>query len=270
MLGGEFARRAGGKGANQAVAAARAGAQVTFVGRHGDDEFGRTAKGGLRREGIDVRHFRACPGISSGLALIIVGGRKRENLIAVAHSANDQLTAADVRAAAVAFAKADAVLCQLEVPLAAVEAAAVLAQRHNVPFLLNPAPARKLPASLLRRVHTLTPNETEAEALTGAPDTGVAARLLRRRGCGRVLVTLGARGAWLCADGEERLVRSLRVKPVDTVGAGDCFSAWLAVGIAEGMAIGPAAERAARAAALAVTRPGAQAGMPCHADVSAQ
>ncbi len=267
QLGGEFARFAGGKGANQAVAAARAGAHVTFVGRHGDDEFGGTAKAALRGEGVDVRHFRQCAGAPSGIALIFLGGRTRENLIAVARSANDQLSADDVRAAASAVGRAQAVVGQLEVPLAAVQAAAELAAQHGVPFLLNPAPARKLPARLLRRVHTLTPNEAEAEALTGLRDPAAAARALRARGCRNVVVTLGARGAWVCAEDGEWPVRAPRVKPVDTVGAGDCFTAWLAVGVAEGISLKAAVERAVQAAALAVTRAGAQAGMPLRGEV---
>ena len=262
LLGGEFAQHAGGKGANQAVAAARAGARVTFVGRHGDDDFGRTAKAGLKREGIDVRHFRESAGVPSGIALILIGGRTRENLIAVAKSANDRVSVEDVRAASTVIARCDAVLCQLEVPLAAIEAAAALAAKYGVPFILNPAPARKLPARLLRRVHTLTPNESEAHALTGLLEPVAAARALRRSGCGNVVITLGARGALVCDASGERWVRAPRVKPVDTVGAGDCFSAWLAVGIAGRIELGLAAEWAVRAAALAVTRPGAQAGMP--------
>jgi ribokinase len=267
LPGGEFARHAGGKGANQAVAAARAGARVSFVGRHGRDDFGRAARAGLRREGIDARYFRECSEAPSGVALILIGGRSRENLIAVARSANDRLTAADVEVADRVIARADAVLCQLEVPLEAVEAAARLAAQHGAPFILNPAPAKKLPARLLRMVHTLTPNETEAEALTGLGDPAEAARKLCRRGCGQVVLTLGARGAWVCGEQEEGLVRAPRVRPIDTVGAGDCFSAWLAMGIAEGMALRAAAERAVRAAALAVTRPGAQSGMPFRVEV---
>jgi ribokinase len=267
LLGGEFARHAGGKGANQAVAAARAGARVSFVGRHGNDDFGRAAKAGLRREGIEVRHFRQISEAPSGIALILIGGRSRENLIAVARSANDRLAAADVEEAEAVIAGADAVLCQLEVPLPVVEATAAMAERCGVPFILNPAPARKLPGRLLRRVHTLTPNETEAETLTGERDVAAAARLLRRRGCGQVLVTMGARGVWVCsAEGEGR-VKAPQVKPVDTVGAGDCFSAWLAVGIADGLGIMMAAERAARAATMAVTRAGAQTGMPFRGEV---
>lgn len=269
LLGGAFARHAGGKGANQAVAAARAGARVVFVGRHGADDFGRVAKASLRGEGIDVRHFRATADAASGVALILLGGRSRENLIAVARSANDQLSAADVREASTAIAHADALVCQLEIQLVAVEAAALLAARHGVPFILNPAPARKLPAKLLRRVHTLTPNEAEVEALTGLRDPAAAARTLRGLGCRNVVVTLGARGAWICTEDGEGLVRAPRVRPVDTVGAGDCFTAWLAVGMAEGMTIKAAVQRAVRAAALAVTRPGAQAGMPRRAEVGA-
>jgi len=266
-LGGDFARYAGGKGANQAVAAARAGAKVAFVGLHGDDDFGRAARAGLRAEGIDVRHFRRCAEVPSGIALILFGGRSRENLIAVARSANDRLSATDVEEAASVFARSDAVLCQLEVPMAAVDAASKMAAHHGIPFILNPAPAGNLPARLLRRVHTLTPNETEAAELTGSNDPAKAARLLRARGCRQVLVTMGAGGAWVSSPDYEGQVRAPRVRPVDTVGAGDCFSAWLAVGIAEGLSIQHAVERATRAASLAVTRPGAQAAMPFREEV---
>jgi ribokinase len=241
---------------------------VTFVGRHGDDDFGRAAKAGLKREGIDVRYFRESAGVPSGVALILVGGRSRENLIAVAKSANDRVTAEDVRAASAVIARCDAVLCQLEVPLAAVEAAAALAAKHGVPFILNPAPARKLPLRLLRRVHALTPNESEAQVLTGLREPVAAARALRRSGCANVVVTLGARGALVCDAAGERRLRAPRVKPVDSVGAGDCFTAWLAVGIAEHLDIGLAAELAIRAATIVVTRPGAQAGMPRRTEVA--
>ena len=249
LLGGAFARFAGGKGANQAVAAARAGARVTFIGAHGDDDFGRAAKAGLRKEGIDVQFFRQKSGVASGIALILLGGRDRQNLIAVARSANDTLTAADVRAARQIFRQANAVVAQLEVPLAAVQAAAELAHAAGIPFILNPAPARKVPAKLLRLVDTLTPNEHEVHVVgTGAK---------------RTIVTLGARGVQI---GKLR-IPAPKVKPVDTVGAGDCFTAWLAVGIAEGLSLEDAAHRAVRAASIAVTRPGAQPGMPYRREV---
>jgi ribokinase len=262
VKGGEFAQFAGGKGANQAVAAARAGARVIFVGAHGPDVLGRAAKAGLRHEGIGVRHFVEKPGVSSGVALIFVGGKKRENMIGVARSANDVLTPSDVRRAEPEIRRAKVVLAQLEVPLAAVEAAAKLAEKHAVPFVLNPAPAAKVPASLLARTYALTPNEHEARIMTGRRDPREAARLLLRRGCRLVVVTLGARGAFICTPDGEALVPAPRVVAVDTVGAGDCFSAWLAVGIAGGLAPKEAVHRANCAAARAVTRPGAQTAMP--------
>ena len=251
LLGGEFARFAGGKGANQAVAAARAGARVTFIGAHGNDDFGYAAKAGLRREGIDVRFFRERRPAPSGVALILIGGRDRHNQIAVARSANDTLSAADVRAARSVFRQADVVVAQLEVPLPAVQAAAELAREAGIPFILNPAPARKLPAKLLRLVDTLTPNEHEFKIVG--------------KGARRAVVTLGSQGVRI---GKLR-IPSPKVKPVDTVGAGDCFTAWLAVGIAEGLSLEDAARRAVRAASIAVTRPGAQPGMPYRREVRA-
>ncbi len=267
LAGGDFAQHAGGKGANQAAAAARAGAKVAFIGRCGRDEFGRAAKAGLRREGIDVVHFHETNAAPSGIALILIGGQSRENMIAVARSANDRVTAADVLAAERVIARADVVVAQLEVPLAAVEAAASLAKQHGVPFILNPAPARKVPARLLRSVDTITPNAHEAEFLTGKPQPEAAAAELLRRGCRRVVVTLGAAGALLFDEHGSRRLAAPRVQAVDTVGAGDCFTAWLAVGLAEGLDFVAATQRAARAAALAVTRAGAQAGMPRRGEV---
>lgn len=262
VTAGEFARHAGGKGANQTLAAARAGAKVTFIGAHGADDFGRDAKAGLRREGVDVQFFLEKKGEQSGVALILVGGRSRENVIAVARSANDRLSAEDVHAAEARFRRADVVLAQQEVPTEAVEAAAELAARHEVPFVLNPAPARKIPQRIMRRVFALTPNEEEVRLLTGEADIRTGARVLLRRGCASVAVTLGARGVLLCDGTGERFIRAPKVQAVDTVGAGDCFSAWLAVGIAEGLSMQTAVERAVRMASIAVTRSGAQAGMP--------
>ena len=262
LAGGEFARYAGGKGANQAVAAARAGAKVSFIGAHGDDEFGRTAKAGLRKEGVDTRHFKQIKSAPSGVALIILGGKSRQNLIACARSANDAVSAEDINRAASLFHGASAVVCQLEIPLEAVEAAARLSAEQGVPFILNPAPARRLPARLLRMVHTLTPNEHEARLLTGEKNLACAAKKLLKTGCKQVVVTLGARGALVTDGNGTRMVPAPKVSPVDTVGAGDCFTAWLSVGIAEGMPLDAAARRAARAASIAVTRHGAVAGMP--------
>jgi ribokinase len=268
VAGGPLLRYGGGKGANQAVAAARAGARVTFVGARGDDDFGAAAAAALRREGINLAHFTARRGAGSGVALILVGGATRENQITVARSANDLLRPADVSRAASAIAKAGAVVAQFEVPLPAVTRAAALARKSGVPFILNPAPMRKLPASLLRQISVLVPNEHEAALLTGERDAKRAANMLLAAGCGAVVVTLGAKGA-LIAQGGELLARPApRVRPVDTVGAGDCFTGWLAAGIAEGLTLPDAAARAIIAASISVTRPGAQASMPKRSEVA--
>jgi len=267
VLGGEFVRAAGGKGANQAVAAARAGARVTFVGARGTDDFRSAAERGLAKENIDVRSFLVKKKRPSGIALILIGGKDRQNVIAVARSANDDLAARDVRRALARSKTVGCILCQLEVPLATVTAAAKIAERRGAPFVLNPAPARALPRSLLKLVHTLTPNEHEARILTGSKDPRKAASLLQKMGCENVVVTLGSRGALVATPQEVAIVRAPKVRAVDTVGAGDCFSAWLAVGIAEGLTLHDAAARAVRAASLAVTRRGAQAAMPYRREV---
>ena len=262
LLGGDFRQSHGGKGANQAVAAARAGGKVVFVGARGDDDFGRSAAAALKVEGIDVRRFAIKPGAPSGVALILVGGRTRENLIGVAASANDALGVDDLRALEAEFPKAGVVVAQLETPLPAVREAARLARRHGVPFLLNPAPARVLPGALLKQVDVLTPNEHEAAAMTGIGDPRRAGLRLFRQGCRHVVITLGAKGALLVDGDGVRLFPAPKVKPVDTVGAGDCFTGWLAVGLAERLPIAAAIGRALRAASLSVTRPGAQDAMP--------
>ncbi|HEX4139653.1 MAG TPA: ribokinase [Candidatus Methylacidiphilales bacterium] len=267
VAGGPLLRYGGGKGANQAVAAARAGARVTFIGARGDDDFGAAAASALKREGIDITHFAVRRGAGSGVALIIVGGAARENLITIARSANDLLRPADVARASSAITKAGAVVAQLEIPLTAVAKAATLAHKHRVPFILNPAPVRNLPASLLRHVSVLVPNEHEAALLTGERDPKCAAKMLLAAGCGAVVITLGAKGALIAERGELRMIPAPRVKPVDTVGAGDCFTGWLAAGIAEGLPLAAAAARAAVAASISVTRPGAQASMPKRKEV---
>jgi len=267
LLGGEFHRFPGGKGANQAVAAARAGAQVCFVGACGDDDFGRQAIASLLREKINLNHFRVRKNHPSGIALILIGGHSGENLISVARSANDSLSARDIEAAGPEFKKAQVVIAQLEVPLEAVLASAGLAHRAGVPFLLNPAPARPLPRSLWKKVFAVTPNEHEALLLTGECTLEKAGQKLLQFGCRKVIITMGARGALLIdADGAKRFPAP-KVKAVDTVGAGDCFTAWLGVGIAEGLPLEAAIRRALQAASLAVTRAGAQSSMPYRREI---
>ena len=267
LLGGEFQQFHGGKGANQAVAAARAGARVTFVGARGNDDFGRKAAEALRREKIDIGPFAVHKGESSGVALILLGGQSRENIIGVARSANDALSKKDLAAALPNFRTARMVVAQLETPLAVVAEVARLARRFGVPLLLNPAPARRLPRSLLRLVDTLTPNEHEAALLTGEADIERAGLALVRAGCRRVVVTMGAKGALLVTADRVQHFSATKVKAVDTVGAGDCFTAWLAVGLAEELTLDAAIARALSAASLSVTRPGAQTSFPCRREV---
>lgn len=263
VLGEKFIMTAGGKGANQAVAAARLGADVTFVARLGRDMFGDKALAGFEAEGIHTDYIVRDADEVSGVALIVVD-RRAENIIAVAPGANGRLSPADVRAAEAAIQNADCLLLQLEIPLATVHVAIELAHRYNVQVLLNPAPATVLPADVLRLVDVLTPNESEAAHLAGCSEyiaTEVLPRL-QARGPSSVIVTLGSRGCDVLTDEQGQHVPSFPVEAVDTTGAGDCFNGALAVALARGLKLAEAARYANAAAALAVTRFGAQASMP--------
>lgn len=273
ILGGEFTTAAGGKGANQAVAAARAGGDVTFIARVGQDMFGEKALAGFVQDGIHVEFVTPDPAAPSGVALIFVA-KDGENSIAVAGGANGRLSPADVKKAKGAIAAASAVIMQLETPLATVQATAQLAARANVPFILNPAPARDLPGNLLKLVSILTPNETEAELLTGiaVTDDATAARAadqLRARGVKTVILTLGARGAYVAAPSTRQLVPGFRVKAVDTTAAGDVFNGALAVALGEGQSLLDAVRLANAAAAISVTRLGAQPSAPQRKEIEA-
>ncbi len=272
ILGGEFTMAGGGKGANQAVAAARAGGRVTLVARVGDDIFGERALAGFRADGIDTRFVLRTPGAASGVALIDVDDRG-ENSISVASGANALLSAADVESAAEAFAAADIVLVQLESPIETVEAAVRKAGEKGVPVILNPAPARPLDEDLLSLVSVLTPNESEAELLSGiavrdADGVRRAAARLRARGAARVVVTLGERGVYASAPEFEGPVPAFKVDAVDTTAAGDVFNGALAVALAEKLPLSEALRFAQAAAAISVTRPGAQPSAPTRPEIN--
>jgi ribokinase len=271
VTGGQFQIAAGGKGANQAVAAARAGAWVTFIGDIGKDDFGNATLNGLRREGINTRYVVRSNSSPSGVALIMVDARG-ENLIGVARGSNDELLPRHVEAALPAIREARLLVVQLEIPLKTVRRAIELANRHGVPVLLNPAPVQPVPESLLRQATFLTPNEHELAALTGRTTkrksaVESAAGKLRECGVEQVLVTCGARGVCWRSAGGIRWFPAPRVRAVDTVGAGDCFSGVFAAAIAEGKSVEEAIHFAAAAAAISVTRYGAQSSMPARREI---
>jgi ribokinase len=267
VLGGDHRRHRGGKGANQAVAAARLGRKVEFVGCVGDDDAGRTLVSGLQDDGVGVDHVRVDPGAPTGLALITVD-QEGENAIVVSPGANARLAPLDLEQVTSLLERTDALLLQLEVPLETVERAAALASGTVV---LNPAPARALPPELLRRVDVLVPNRGELAEISGGPtpkgfdEVVAAARGLE--GPPAVVVTLGAEGAVVVtADGVEH-IPALEVEPVDTTGAGDAFCGALADALVRAEGLSAAARWAAAAAASSVTRPGAQDSLPTRAEV---
>ncbi|GAB4109798.1 MAG: ribokinase [Acidobacteriota bacterium] len=261
VLGGEFYQAAGGKGANQAVAAARLGAEVRLVARVGDDSLGREAVRRFQAEGILTDAVVVDPEAASGVALIMVDARG-ENMIAVASGANRRLSPADVDAVA-EHLPGSVLLVQLEIPLETVERAVTLAWNAGAPVILNPAPACPLPDALLRQVSILTPNEGELAVLAGRPvhdpeTARLAAASLLERDVNTVIVTLGAQGALLVDSGGSRLEPARRVEAVDTTAAGDAFNGALAWALAGGAPLAEAVRLANRAASISVTRPGAQ------------
>jgi len=269
VLGGAFRMTPGGKGANQAVAAARAGGGVTFITAVGDDGFGAESVARFAREGIDTRYIVTCAGVPSGVALIMVDA-KGENLIAVAPGANARLLPEHLAAAEDAFRAASFLILQLEIPPESVLWAARRAAEAGATVLLNPAPMPPdgLPDELLRCVDILTPNEGELRAL--APKAGSlneAAACVLDCGPKIVVVTRGKHGATAFTPDVKIDIPAAAVTPVDTVGAGDCFSACLAVALAEGHSLADSLRFAVTAAGLSTTRPGAQASMPAREEI---
>lgn len=272
VLGGAFFTGAGGKGANQAVAAARAGAEVAFIACIGRDDFGERAMAGFRREGIDTQWIVSDPHLASGTAFILVDDRG-ENSIAVASGANAALRPEHIPARA--YQNAEICLLQLETPVETVAHAAALATKHETRVVLNPAPAADLPAEIWQHLFLITPNQTEAEHLTGiaptnAQNIAVAADKLMAKGVQNVLITLGSQGAFLATRKERRHIPGFEADPVDTTGAGDAFNGALACALSENRPLDAAARFACAAGALAVGKAGAQPAMPTRERIDAR
>jgi ribokinase len=271
ILGGTFLMNPGGKGANQAVAAARLGGKVTFITKRGNDLFGNQAVGLLMREGIDTQYVVKDNELPSGVALITVDSTG-ENSIVVAPGSNGNLLQEDIPSEIFQKEKFEILLLQLEIPVRTVEYSAVKASEHGIKVILNPAPAHKLSDNLLKHTWMITPNEVEAETITGViindiPSVEKAAALLQGRGVKNVIITLGETGAYVKSDNYTGLITGVKVNAVDTTAAGDVFNGALAVAISEGKNIEDAVIFANKAASISVTRMGAQASAPYRKEI---
>lgn len=268
LLGGEFMTFPGGKGANQAVTAARAGGDIIFIASVGDDSYGEEAIKGYKLDNINTENVKICKGVPSGIAMITISD-SGENAITVASGANARLLPADLEKVEEPFQEADYMLIQLETPLETVQKAVEICNELDTRVILNPAPAANLSDEILSKVSIITPNETEAESLTGitVKDIATAAKAadsLHNRGIETVIITMGAMGAYLSdgISGIRKLVPGFTVKAVDTTAAGDVFNGQLAVSLAEGKELERAIVIAHAAAALSVQKLGAQSSIP--------
>jgi ribokinase len=271
ILGGEFFMFSGGKGANQAVAAARMGGEVTFVCKTGKDIFGTRAIGELVKEGINTNYIQTDDKKASGTALIMVD-ESGENEIVVASGANETLCIEDIEAAVSELKESEVVLLQLEIPMDTVTYTAKTAFNLGKKVILNPAPATKIPADLFKYLFLITPNETEAEILSGIKvsdkaSAAAAAEKLLDMGVENVIITLGSQGAYLKTRNGDFHVKAPKVRAVDTTAAGDVFNGVLAVELTRGSDWKEAIECACSAASISVTRMGAQASMPFRAEI---
>lgn len=271
ILGGTFFMNPGGKGANQAVAAARLDGQVTFIAKTGNDLFGEQAIHIFKNEGIDTRFIIRDKKYPSGIALITVD-ENGENCIVVAPGSNAALSAYDIEDAAYETDNSDVFLMQLEIPVSTVEFVAHKAAEKGSRVILNPAPARLLSDDLLELLYMITPNEVEAEILTGikvndAASAEVAAQKIYHKGVKNVIITMGAAGAYMLNSSFSGMIGVVPVKAVDTTAAGDVFNGAIAVAISEGLALKDAVRFANKAASVSVTRMGAQASAPYRKEI---
>ena len=271
VTGSHYQVAFGGKGANQAVAAGRSGADIAFIACTGDDDIGERIRKQLQVDRIDTAPVSAVAGESTGVALIFVNG-EGENVIGIHAGANAALSTSLVDAQRERIAQADALLMQLESPLDSVLLAAQIAHQNQTSVVLNPAPARALSDELLSLVDIITPNETEAEKLTGVrvendEDAAKAAQVLHAKGIETVIITLGSRGVWASVKGEGRRVPGFKVQAIDTIAAGDTFNGALMTALLENTPLADALRFAHAAAAIAVTRKGAQPSVPWREEI---
>lgn len=261
----------GGKGANQAVAAGRSGANISFIAGVGQDDIAESILQQFKNDGINTTPIEVMDGTTTGVALIFVNA-EGENSIGINPGANAAVTPEYVSKYAQQIIDADALLMQLETPLDSVMAAALLAKKSATQVILNPAPARELPDELLNLIDIITPNETEAERLTGITvktdgDAAQAAAVLHAKGISMVIITLGSRGAWVSLEGKGEMIAGFKVKAVDTIAAGDTFNGALVTALLEGETLDKAVRFAHAAAAIAVTKAGAQPSVPWRKDI---
>ena len=270
VVGGGFMMAGGGKGANQAVAVARMGHRVIFAAALGDDMFGDAALSGYQRFGIDTS-FIVRKDTPSGVALIMVDS-EGQNSISVALGANNALTIDDVLPALEQIDAGDIVLLQLEILMATIEAVVAIASAKGAKVILNPAPAATVSENILSKLYLITPNQAEAQTLTGIEvkdevTANLAAQVLCSRGVDRVVITMGSLGAYLYEDGKGVIIPAKRVAAVDTTAAGDVYNGALCAALAEGMTLVEALSFATKASAISVTRVGAQPSVPTREEV---
>ena len=271
VIGDTFLMNPGGKGANQAIAAARLGGSVTFVAKVGNDLFGKQALQQFQREKINTAHVKVDPDNPSGVALIGVD-MNGENSIMVAPGSNSHLKKIDVEAALEQNSLPGIALIQLEIPIDTVEYAIERCYQQNMKVILNPAPAQKLNLDVLKHLFVITPNESEAELLTGIKITNEdsimeAAKILLNLGVENVVLTLGSKGAFLFNKSMSKIIPAPPVTPMDTTAAGDCFNGALAVALSENYTLENAIAFACKAASISVTRMGAQSSLPTRKEV---
>ncbi|MDX5475027.1 MAG: ribokinase [Bacillaceae bacterium] len=275
VLGGPFKMGPGGKGGNQAVAAARMGAEVTMVTKVGEDLFGEDALNNFTKEGINTKYITKHETESTGTALIAVDDTS-ENMIVVSLGACGTITEEDVLQAEIAFREADIILLQLETSMEAIQTTIQLAKKLGKPIVLNPAPYQPISDELLAKVNYITPNETEASLLTNVEvvdedSARVAAKVLLNKGINTVIITLGKKGCYLLEQGqtEGKLISGYQVKAIDTTGAGDAFNGGFAHFLAEGKSVEESCRLANAVAALSVTKFGTAPAMPFRKEIEA-